>query len=86
MTNYFISITSRCNLNCSYCYEKKMNTDFGIISDECADAVIRFISERGIASIVYFFGGEPLLGKEIIKKLRREIKACEYIILSLIHI
>lgn len=80
MTNYFISITNRCNLSCSYCYEKKLNTEFGIISDECADAVIRFINERGIADIVYFFGGEPLLGKEIIKKIRHGIKACEYVI------
>ncbi|MCQ2465873.1 MAG: radical SAM protein [Oscillospiraceae bacterium] len=80
MTDYYISITNRCNLNCSYCYEKKLNTDFGIISDETADAVIRFIKERGTASVVYFFGGEPLLGKEIIKKLTHGIHACEYVI------
>lgn len=82
MTDYYISITNRCNLNCSYCYERKLNTEYGIISDETAEAISAFIRERGIAGNIFFFGGEPLLGKEIIKKLRSEIKACEYTISS----
>ena len=80
MTDYYISITNKCNLNCSYCYERKLNTQYGMIDDSTADRIIGFINDCGTAGMIHFFGGEPLLGKNIIKKLRSEIKACSYFI------
>ncbi len=80
MTDYYISITNKCNLNCSYCYEKKLNTVYGIINDQTLYGIINFINTRKNTGTIHFFGGEPLLGKDIIKKLTAEIKACSYFV------
>lgn len=78
--DYIISITNKCNLHCRYCYEKKLNTELGNIDDETADRIIEFITGRNDANIVYFFGGEPLLYKDTIKKLALAVKANQYVI------
>lgn len=78
--DYVISITNKCNLSCSYCYEKKLNTVRGNLDEETTDRIIAFISERNDAGTVYFFGGEPLLYKDTIKKLTLGIKASTYTI------
>ena len=78
--NYYISITNRCNLHCEYCYEKALNTEMGMLDDKTVCAVINFINSRNDAGAVHFFGGEPLLGKDIIKKITTETKASGYVV------
>ena len=78
--DYYISITNRCNLHCEYCYEKKLNTEMGMLDDKTVDAVIKFINSLPNTGTIYYFGGEPLLGKEIIKKITLETNANSYII------
>lgn len=78
--DYYISITNRCNLHCEYCYEKKLNTEMGMLDDKTTDAVIEFVNSIPNTGTIYFFGGEPLLGKDIIKKITLQTKANSYII------
>lgn len=78
--DYTVSITNRCNLSCSYCYERQLNTDYGCISEKTADKVTEFINSRGDAVNVYLFGGEPLLYKDIVKRFIENIKAVKFVI------
>ena len=59
-----------CNFNCPYCYEANRK---GLMTDAVADRVDRFVAgalESGIEDLdVTWFGGEPLLGKHVIRRL-----------------
>ncbi len=62
---YIIHLTEKCNLNCTYCYENKRNKD---ISFECIKNLIDYeINRKQNYLIIVFYGGEPLLQKNIIK-------------------
>lgn len=65
--------TLDCNCRCSYCYEKR---EKGIISLELQSAILEFIKEhKKIKSLyVVWYGGEPLLAKDVIYKLSIQIK------------
>ncbi len=78
--DYTISITNRCNLKCSYCYERHLNTEYGCISDETMRQVTEFVNRRGDAGVVYIFGGEPLLYKDIVKYFCENLKAKRFVI------
>lgn len=61
---YVLYLTNDCNLNCIYCYEgKKRNQimDFNIIQKLMEDE-----SKKKEISRISFFGGEPLLQKQLI--------------------
>ncbi len=77
--NYTISLTNKCNLNCEYCYEKNLNTELGSLSEDTARYTVNFLKNKPI-DILYLFGGEPLLMKEMIKYLTLNIKAEKYVI------
>jgi len=78
--DYTISITNKCNLRCSYCYERHLNTEYGHISDEVMVQIAEFINRQGNAGTVYLFGGEPLLYKEIVKFYCEKINAKQFVI------
>ena len=78
--DYTISITNKCNLKCSYCYERHLNTGYGSITPEIRDRIADFIKSRDDADTVYLFGGEPLLYKDIVKFYCENIKAKEFVI------
>ncbi len=78
--DYAISITNKCNLKCTYCYERKLNTELGNIDDETADNIIRFISRRNDAGVIFLFGGEPLLYKNLIRKFVNSLTANLFVI------
>lgn len=65
--------TLNCNLDCRYCFEAgKRHT--GSMDDETADAIVEFIEKRiketkANRLAVKWFGGEPTLEMEMIKKL-----------------
>ena len=62
---YIIHLTEKCNLNCTYCYENKKNKE---ISFESIKGLIDYeISRKQSYSIIVFYGGEPLLQKDMIR-------------------
>ena len=70
LVNITVWNTCECNLACKYCYVFKLhpNQPRRYMDKKTADAVIEFakksLSEGGT---IWFFGGEPLMRKEIIK-------------------
>jgi len=82
ITTFFIILTNRCNFNCEYCYveqplsENRKNQKIDL---DLARKIINVIKNNAVKEKckVYFYGGEPLLNKEImffiIKTLKREL-------------
>lgn len=70
--------TLKCNFRCTYCYE---NPNQGKMSKEIQDGLIRWVKEKTktLKSInIAWFGGEPLLGFDVIKRITHGIKKdCE---------
>lgn len=62
---YIIHLTEKCNLNCKYCYEKKKNKDISF--ENIKNLVDYEMKRKEKYSIIIFYGGEPLLKKDIIK-------------------
>lgn len=62
--HFTLHITERCNLNCTYCFTKKKNVDMAIdIAQRAIDLAAR-LNKNGCG--IAFFGGEPLLKKQLI--------------------
>jgi len=62
-----ISVTKRCNFNCSGCYSKILHQDDGDeMGPERFDELLREATELGI-SIVMLAGGEPLTRRELLE-------------------
>ncbi|MDE7122601.1 MAG: radical SAM protein, partial [Oscillospiraceae bacterium] len=78
--DYTISITNKCNLRCSYCYERHLNTEYGSISPQVMHKIMDFINRRNDAGTVYLFGGEPLLYKEEVMYFCDNLKAEQFVI------
>ena len=78
--DYTISITNKCNLKCSYCYERHLNTEYGHLSDEIKVKIADYINRQGNAGTVYLFGGEPLLYKDTVKYYCENLKAKRFVI------
>jgi uncharacterized protein len=62
--NVTIFITDKCNLACDYCFIRKGNREMDL---DTLKQSIDFILDKGINSI-WYFGGEPLLEMDLIKK------------------
>ena len=78
--DYTISLTNKCNLRCSYCYERHLNTEYGCITAPTMLKITSFINQRGDAGIVYLFGGEPLLYKNEVRYFCENLKARQFVI------
>ena len=68
-----LSITEQCNLRCTYCYYKETHARCAVMSDEVMEATVRLALEKAIKNEresmnVTFFGGEPLLRFDFIKR------------------
>lgn len=76
-----LSITEQCNLRCEYCYYREIHAGrCSVMSDEVAEASIRLALERSIELkhsflSVTFFGGEPLLRMDFIKRMVKFTKS-----------
>lgn len=72
-------LTNACNLSCTYCYEQH-NKDFGRFTNESLLKAYRFLvnSNNRQRKVFNFFGGEPLIHKDIIlnfiKKNKEELQ------------
>ena len=76
----FILPTGECNFNCTYCFESKKPFFRGAMTLDAQDAILKFV-QRQIpnhkAVHVYWFGGEPLLEHQVVKRLSDKfIKIC----------
>lgn len=73
-----ISPTLLCNMDCPYCFENKINKTF---NDENEKQLLDFIDKNivnGGELNISWFGGEPLLQKDMIYRLSKQIKLiCE---------
>jgi len=74
--NLTVILNLACNFSCIYCYEGDFKGQL-YMSEKTADLLIDFIKEKiygNITSILIdFYGGEPLLSKELIKYISKEI-------------
>lgn len=72
--NVELSITEQCNLRCSYCYYRETHGKrCAVMSDEVMEAAVRLAVKKSIEIQdtflnITFFGGEPLLRMDFIKK------------------
>lgn len=70
--NYVLHLTNACNLNCKYCYQNKNNRELDF---ENITAIIdREIANKAESVGLTFYGGEPLLKKDIIYKIMQYIE------------
>ena len=76
--SYIVAPSMRCNYDCVYCFETGKRSGL-IMNDEIQDAFIRFVEDsiKRNASCEYiyvtWFGGEPLLQKELIYRLSERL-------------
>ena len=75
----YLLVTQVCNLKCTYCFEELHKRKIGIMSQKIADKAIDYFFEISVPPRkVIFYGGEPLINKEVvinsIKKIRKKDK------------
>ena len=71
--NYVLHLTDACNLNCKYCYENKKCAELSV---ENIKSIIDYeISNKSKTSHIGFYGGEPLLKKNLIFETVEYIKS-----------
>lgn len=71
--NYVLHLTDACNLNCKYCYENKKCAELSV---ENIKSIIDYeISNKSKTSHIGFYGGEPLLKKDLIYTTIEYIKS-----------
>lgn len=63
--NFTLHLTENCNMDCSYCTHKKSQKR---MSEEVLAAACDLAFSKGNTAGICFFGGEPLLEKELIYK------------------
>ena len=76
--NYTFHLTEKCNLNCKYCYEKNKGT-LELSFNDIKNIMDIEVKNKSKTCGITFFGGEPLLKKDLIyetinyaKKLEKE--------------
>lgn len=62
--HYTLHLTNSCNMSCKYCYVKER--DISTMDISTAKKVIELGSKSNSSTGIVFFGGEPLLHKDII--------------------
>ena len=66
-----LNITGGCNLACKYCFAQIMKNHNTMTLDVAKRAIFNMINQESDNDeyFVYFFGGEPLLKKELVKQI-----------------
>lgn len=70
-----IILTNACNLACTYCYEQH-NRDYGRFTEDSLLTIYRFLvnANKRQRKVFDFFGGEPLIHKDLILNFIRKNK------------
>jgi putative peptide-modifying radical SAM enzyme len=89
--NYYVTLTTNCNLKCRYCYGKSCD-DFGSDFHELeidysvpsslnyeTDVLRRFL-EKDDSPVLIFYGGEPLLELEKMKKIMNAVRSARFVV------
>lgn len=63
--NYTLYLTEKCNLNCKYCFEKQKG-EKELTFDDIKTIMDREVKFGSKSCVLTFFGGEPLLKKDLI--------------------
>jgi len=75
--HYTVHLTKECSMRCSYCYSPPQSGN--AMSSDTAAAAIDFISRNAAGNTgIVFFGGEPLLRKDLIIWCIDRCKALEH--------
>ena len=89
--NYYVTLTTKCNLQCRYCYGKccdSFGSDFGALEIDYSlptsinyqlSDLIAFL-ERDPSPTIVFYGGEPLIEIKMIKRIMDTAKSDRYTI------
>ena len=86
---YYVTLTTNCNLQCKYCYEKccndigvdlgQLEIDYSVPSSISYDiAELKRFCERDPSSTIVFYGGEPLLRIDLIEQIMRNVNAGKF--------
>ncbi len=75
--SFVIAPTLKCNMNCYYCFEKKRNTS-NSMTEYIQQKVVSYICNKILNNnskkiFISWFGGEPLLALDTIKKMSHEL-------------
>jgi organic radical activating enzyme len=62
-------VTTRCNLRCTHCQVEKKNTNMNLETARKAVSLFLEKNDSSQRSLIRFFGGEPLLNFDVVKKV-----------------
>ena len=80
-----VFLGKKCNLNCIYCVQHKdsiTNIDYGDNTDYVIDFINSICNNHDFYISVGFYGGEPLLYFQKMKKITEKTTANEYRVIS----
>ena len=74
-----VSLTSACNLRCSYCFHHKRKPI--MMTKETASSIIKFAlkSDEGVSRVINLYGGEPTLNLDAMEQLLVTYKEMKYL-------
>ena len=69
--SFIFTVTLACNFRCTYCYENKHPVEMTWdVADRCIDFMVEKVKESKQKDVrIIFYGGEPLLKFDLIKKI-----------------
>jgi uncharacterized protein len=74
---FVLAITQKCNLSCDYCYIGKKQSVMSLsTAKNIIDFIFQYSQDKSVSERVDigFFGGEPLIEMELIKRITRMIR------------
>ena len=77
-----IYVTENCNLKCTYCYQGNCHTNKAMTFELACDIIDKALEDPYFNNNVEFFGGEPTLEFELIKKVMDKYPKLLYSITS----
>src|SRR3989337_2438977 len=90
--NFYVTLTTNCNLRCKYCYEKScedFGSDFhGLAIDYSIPSSVtyrtnvlrKFVEQDSSDPVLIFYGGEPLLKIKMLKEAMDAIPNAHFVI------
>lgn len=71
---YTLTLTDKCNKNCSYCYENNVRKNRSLSTTNLYKQLSNIIKEGNAVKQISFFGGEPFLELDLMKRTYYIIK------------